>query len=76
MDWYVLWHFQLKHKKMKIVTSGILPRNKAKSLRRKKLIETNNMLKYKCSQMPHIIYLEPESSWVKQDLELNIELYY
>ena len=76
MDWYVLWHFQLKHKKMTIVTSGILPRNKAKSLRRKKLIETNNMLKYKCSQMPHIIYLEPESSWVKQDLELNIELYY
>ena len=61
---------------MKIVTSGILPRNKAKSLRRKKLIETNNMLKYKCSQMPHIMYLEPESSWVKQDLELNIELYY
>ena len=34
----------LKHKKLKIVVSGILPRNKGKSLRRKKLFETNNML--------------------------------
>ena len=37
----------LKHKKFKIVISGILPRNKAKNFRRKKLIETNKILKYK-----------------------------
>ena len=41
---------QLKHKKLKIVISGILPRSKAKSFRRKKLKETNNILKYKCSK--------------------------
>ena len=56
--------------------SGILPRNRAKSLRRKKLIETNNMLKYKCSRIPNVMYLEPESNWVKQDSKLNMELYY
>ena len=49
---------QLKHKKLKIVISGILPRNNGKSFRRKKLIEMN-MLKYKCSQTPNAKYLEP-----------------
>ena len=34
------------------------------------------MLKYKCSQVPNVIYLEPESSWVKQNSEFNMELYY
>ena len=38
---------QLKHKKLRIVVSGILPRNKGRSFRRKKLTETNIMLKYK-----------------------------
>ena len=51
---------QLKHKKLKTIISGILPRNKAKGFRRKKLIETNNILKYKCSQIPNVTYLEPE----------------
>ena len=50
---------QLKHKKLRIAISGILPRNKGKSFRRKKLIEMNNMLKYKCSQIPNAKYLEP-----------------
>ena len=67
---------QLKHKKSKIVISGILPRNKAKSLRRKKLIETKNMLRYEYSHIPNVMYLEPESSWVKQDSELTMELFY
>ena len=35
----------------------------------------NSILKYKCSQILNVIYLEPESSWVKQDSELNMELY-
>ena len=35
----------------------------------------NNILKYKCSQILNVIYLEPESSWVKQDSELNMELF-
>ena len=34
------------------------------------------MLKYKCSQIPNVMCLEPESSWVKQDSEINMELYY
>ena len=34
------------------------------------------MLKYKCSQIPNIMYLEPEPSWVRQDSELNMELCY
>ena len=58
---------QLKHEKLKIVISDILPRNNGKIFRRKKLIETNNILRYKCSQIPNVMYLEPESSWVKQD---------
>ena len=53
---------QLKHKKFKIVISVILPRNKAKGFRTKKLIEANNILKYKCSETPNVMYLEPESS--------------
>ena len=64
---------QLKHKKLKIGISGILTRNKAKRLRRKKLIETNDVLKYKCSQIPNVMYLEPESRLVKQDSELYID---
>ena len=32
------------------------------------------MLKYKCSQIPNVMCLEPESSWVKQDSEINMEL--
>ena len=47
-----------------------------KSFRREKLTETNNMLKYKCKQMQIAMYLKPESSWLKQDLEFNMELYY
>ena len=35
----------------------------------------NSILKYKCSQILNVIYLEPESSWVIQDSELNMELY-
>ena len=64
---------QLKHKKLKIGISGILTRNKAKSLRRKKLIETNDVLKYKCNQIPNVMYLEPESRLVKQDSELYMD---
>ena len=48
---------------------------RGKSFRRKKLIEMNNILKYKCSQILNVIYLEPESSWVKQDSEINMELF-
>ena len=59
-----------------MVLSGILQRNKAKRFRRKKLIEANIMLKYKFSQMPNVMYLEAESGWVKQELELNMEFYY
>ena len=47
---------QLKYKQLKMVISGILPTNKGKSFRRKKLIKTNNMLQYKCSQMPNVTY--------------------
>ena len=57
---------QLKHEKLKIVISDILARNKGKSFRRKKLVETNDMLKYKCSQIPNVMYLEPEPSWVNK----------
>ena len=34
------------------------------------------MLKQTCSQIPNVMYLEPQSSWVKPDSELNMELYY
>ena len=56
---------------MKIVTSGVLLRNKGKSYRRKQLIETNNILKYKCSQIPDVMY----SVWVKQNSKFNFEFY-
>ena len=62
---------ELKHKKLEIVISGILPRKKAKRLRRKKLIEMSNMLKCKCSQIPNVMYLQRESIWEKQDSELK-----
>lgn len=63
---------QPKQKKLKIVVSGILPRNKGRRFGRKKLIETN-----KCSLILNvIIYLEIELSWVKQNSELNMELHY
>ena len=67
---------QLKHKRFKIAIFGILPRNKGKSFRRAKLIEMNNILEYKCIQIPNAIHLEPELNWVKQGFEHNIELYY
>ena len=61
---------QPKQKKLKIVVSGIFPRNKGRRFGRKKLIETN-----KCSLILNvIIYLEIELSWVKQNSELNMEL--
>ena len=59
-----------------IVVTGSLPRNTGRSFRRKKLIEINNMLKCKYSQIRNIVYLEPKSCWVKQSSELNIELCY
>ena len=58
---YAVAVLQLKHEKLKIIMiiiSDILPRKKGKGFRRKKLIETNNMLKYKCSQIPNVRYLE------------------
>ena len=55
----------LKQKQIKIIVSGILPRNKGNNFRRQKLLQTNNMLKEKCSRIPKIAYLEPESDWVR-----------
>ena len=57
--------------KIKIIVSGILPRNKGNSFRRQKLLQTNNMLKEKCSQIPNVRYLKPESDWVKTNTELE-----
>ena len=66
----------LKQKQIKINASDILPRNKGNSFRRQKLLKTNNMLKGKCSQIPNVLYVEPESAWVKTNMELEIAYFY
>ena len=66
----------LKQKQIKIIVHDILPRNKQNSLRRQKLLQTNSMLKEKCSQVPNIAYLQPESDWVKTNTELQMAYFY
>ena len=34
------------------------------------------MLKDKCSQIPNVAYIEPESAWVKTNMELGIAYFY
>ena len=34
------------------------------------------MLKDKCSQMPNVVYVEPEASWVKTNTELEIAYFH
>ena len=34
------------------------------------------MLKEKCSQVPNVAYLQPESGWVKTNTELEITYFY
>ena len=62
----------LKQKQIRIIVHGILLRNKRNSLRRQKLLETNNMQKEKCSQIPNFAHLQPKSDWVKTNTELEM----
>ena len=55
---------------------GILPRNKGNSLRRQKLLQANNILKEKCSQVPNVAYLQHESDWAKTNTELEMAYFY
>ena len=60
----------IKLKQIEIIVSCILLKNKWNSFGRQKLLETSNMLKQKCSHIPNVLYLEPESDWVKTNTEL------
>ena len=65
----------LKQKQIKIIVHGIFPRNKGNSFSRQKLLQAN-MLKGKCSQVPNVAYLQPESDWVKTSAELEMAYFY
>ena len=56
--------------------NGILSRSKGSSLRRQKLLQTNIMLKEKCSQVPNFAYLQTESDWVNTNTELEMAYFY
>ena len=59
-----------------MIASGIPQRNNGNSFRRQKLLQTNNMLKKKCSQTPNVAYLKPESDRVKTNTELGMAYFY
>ena len=48
------------------------PKNKGNSFGRQKLLQTNSMLKEKCSQVPNVAYLQPDSDWVTTNTELEL----
>ena len=56
--------------------NGILSRSRGNSLRRQKLLQTNIMLKEKCSQVPNFAYLQTESDWVNTNTELEMAYFY
>ena len=56
--------------------NGILSRSRGNSLSRQKLLQTNIMLKEKCSQVPNFAYLQTESDWVNTNTELEMAYFY
>lgn len=61
---------------LKIVITGLLPRDLQNSRRRIKIIETNKFLKKYCKQFMNFTYMEQDSDWVLADGVLNEHLYY
>ena len=61
---------------VKVVLSSILPRDNNISIRRNKIIKTNNILKDACKVSNNVYYFQHDHDWLHKDGNLNANYYY
>ena len=61
---------------VKIILTGLLPRDLDESERRKKFLNANSFLKRSCQDETKIYYLEQDRNWVHKDQSLDTSLYF
>ena len=66
---------RLYNPEIKVILSGILPRDGIASLRREKIIKTNDLLNEYCLNHKNIYYLD-RVDWTHDDGSLKSKLYY
>ena len=67
---------QEQNRKLKVIITGLIPRDIEESYRRHKIKETNKQLRRYCKQFTNFTYMEQDSDWVRNDGTLNAKLYY
>ena len=61
---------------VKVVLSSILPRDNNISIRRNKIIKTNNILKDACKVSNNVYYFQHDHDWLHKDGNVNANYYY
>ena len=61
---------------LKVVITGLLPRDLENTSRRYKIIQTNKFLKRYCRQFSNFTYMKQDDGWILHNGLLNEELYY
>ena len=64
------------HQRIKVIISGILPRDDIHSPRRDKIQLINYMLKEKCADTPNVYFLDHERDWLWDDDRINANFFY
>ncbi|XP_065674481.1 platelet-activating factor acetylhydrolase IB subunit alpha1 [Hydra vulgaris] len=70
--------FQEFNPNIKIIVTGLLPRDSfSSSFRREKILQTNKRLKKLCkNKLNNFFYMKQDVDWTLEDGDLNVELYY
>ena len=66
----------LHHPHIKIIISGILPRDDIHSPRRHRIAIINGMLKERCAETSNVYFLEHDHDWTWDDGRINANFYY
>ena len=62
--------------KLKIIISGLLPRDHKTSVKRKDIEDVNKILKEKCSGRNNIVFIQHKDDWIDDNGALNNKLFY
>ena len=62
--------------KLKIIISGLLPRDHKTSVKRKDIEDVNKILKEKCASRNNILFIQHNDDWIDDNGALNNKLFY
>ena len=69
--------FKKTHPNIKIIVTGLLPRDLAvSSFRRSRISNVNKALQKKCEILPNCFYMKQDDDWILEGGELNKQLFY